>query len=163
MIALVPLCTFAVCSMWASTALALEDTFTQKILPLNCVFEVINVGTQELRYLTPKECGQIITPPPTSPGSGGSSTNSGSRQQTGQQFNADRTVFFVPNMTGTAPSGSGDSSNSIGNQHLPYQPLATITSQNGEQLNTKSKLNITLVAGAVGGTVIIITLAILLF
>lgn len=44
-----------------------------RILPIDCLFEVIDVGTQQLRYLTPETCpiDEIPTPPeevPTSPG-----------------------------------------------------------------------------------------------
>lgn len=48
-----------------SPAHAEHATFKQQILPLNCVFEVVNVGLGTIKYLTPEECGQIITPPNT--------------------------------------------------------------------------------------------------
>lgn len=35
----------------------------QLILPLNCQYEIINDGHGTIRYLTPKECGQVLPPP----------------------------------------------------------------------------------------------------
>lgn len=40
-----------------------ESNFSQKILPLDCVFETVDAGTGTLRYITPAECGQIIPVP----------------------------------------------------------------------------------------------------
>ena len=36
-----------------------------RILPIDCLFEVIDVGTQQLRYLTPETCpiDEVPTPP----------------------------------------------------------------------------------------------------
>jgi hypothetical protein len=50
----------AIC--FSTTAYAESATFKQQILPLNCVFEEVNDGLGTLLYLTPAECGQIITP-----------------------------------------------------------------------------------------------------
>lgn len=52
----------------AAPAQAATTTFSQKILPLNCVFQEVNDGTGTLIYLTPQECGVILTPPPTASG-----------------------------------------------------------------------------------------------
>lgn len=41
-----------------------------EILPLNCVFEIIDTGTNQIRYITPKLCGKYVPPdppPPTDP------------------------------------------------------------------------------------------------
>lgn len=38
--------------------------FTQKILPLNCVFQTVDDGLGTLYFFTPAECGEIIYPPP---------------------------------------------------------------------------------------------------
>ncbi|MGH9857316.1 MAG: hypothetical protein ACRD4B_05670, partial [Acidobacteriota bacterium] len=40
--------------------------FKVQIVPLGCQFTVIDTGTNEIEYLTPEECGQVITPPPGS-------------------------------------------------------------------------------------------------
>lgn len=45
------------------SSFAESSELKQQILPMDCVFEVVDVGTGELRFLTPDECGQIITPP----------------------------------------------------------------------------------------------------
>ncbi|HRN96959.1 MAG TPA: hypothetical protein PLZ58_00710 [Candidatus Saccharibacteria bacterium] len=41
---------------------AKQATFSQLILPINCVFMVVDTGTGTIEYLTPKECG-VIEPP----------------------------------------------------------------------------------------------------
>jgi len=44
-----------------SGAASARDTELRiNILPMDCVFEVINDGTQEIIYLTPDECGVLI-------------------------------------------------------------------------------------------------------
>lgn len=50
-----------------SASAAKQPSLTQQILPLNCIFNVVDQGTQELVYLTPEECGQAVPPvdPPT--------------------------------------------------------------------------------------------------
>jgi hypothetical protein len=47
-------------------AQATTTNFSQKILPLDCIFQEVNDGTGTLIYLTPEECGVILTPPPAS-------------------------------------------------------------------------------------------------
>jgi hypothetical protein len=49
-------------------ASAASTSFTQQILPLDCVFEVVNDGTQTIKYITPAQCGQIVPPPETTGG-----------------------------------------------------------------------------------------------
>ncbi len=49
-------------------ASAEKATFKQQILPMDCVFQVIDVGLGTIKYITPEACGQIITPvPPSKP------------------------------------------------------------------------------------------------
>lgn len=53
-----------------SIASAEQTNYKQQILPIDCVYEVIDVGTQKLRYLTPETCPvdpgpPVITEPPT--------------------------------------------------------------------------------------------------
>lgn len=40
---------------------AIDTTFSQKILPLNCIFTTINAGTGTLYYLTPTQCGIVVS------------------------------------------------------------------------------------------------------
>ena len=53
-----------------------------KILPMDCVFNVVNVGgQQQIVYVTPEECGQVVTPvdpenPNSNAGQSGSSSSS---------------------------------------------------------------------------------------
>jgi hypothetical protein len=55
--------TLVVVLSWNVTASALGAEFRQHILPTECVFETIDVGTGQLNYITPFECGQIIQVP----------------------------------------------------------------------------------------------------
>jgi hypothetical protein len=155
-------------ALWISVPVFAEHTtFSQKILPLNCVFEVINVGTQELRYLTPAECGQVVSTPPTN-STGNSGTSSAATAQQSTQFNTDRTVFFVSNGTPNTNTNNGVTQNS-GSQ-LPWQPLATIASQgkNGDGSSsaaTTAKLGLNTVAVtsvAVGALLVVVAAVILL-
>lgn len=48
----------------ANTVVKAENTsYKQQILPIDCVYEVIDVGTQKLRYLTPETCPIDPGPP----------------------------------------------------------------------------------------------------
>lgn len=56
----------------SGVSIAETTTFKQQILPIDCVYEVIDVGTQKLRYITPESCPidpgpPIVTEPPTTP------------------------------------------------------------------------------------------------
>jgi hypothetical protein len=60
---------FALCLMgfilfgWSSVASASsQNTFELKVLPLNCVFETVADGSNEIIYLTPETCGQAVQP-----------------------------------------------------------------------------------------------------
>jgi hypothetical protein len=57
-----------------------------KILPLECVFETVNDGTNDIIYITPEACGQFVPPPATNPDSqsGATSSSSGSSVTTYQ-------------------------------------------------------------------------------
>lgn len=50
-----------------SPARASSDTQLElKVLPMDCIFEIVDDGTGEIIYLTPEECEQFIDPPPDS-------------------------------------------------------------------------------------------------
>lgn len=57
----------------STAALAETTTFKQQILPINCVYEVVDTGTQQLRYVTPDTCpidpGPPVVTEPASPSS----------------------------------------------------------------------------------------------
>lgn len=44
-------------------AIAADPSLELKVLPLDCVFETVNDGSSVLRYLTPEDCGQIVSVP----------------------------------------------------------------------------------------------------
>lgn len=47
---------------------AVSGNISQQILPLECVFEIVNDGSNTIVYLTPEECGVVIPPnPPVDP------------------------------------------------------------------------------------------------
>ncbi|TXG76233.1 hypothetical protein E6Q11_05015 [Candidatus Dojkabacteria bacterium] len=48
----------------------------QQIVPIDCVFEVINTGPYQVVWITPEECGQEVTPTTPDPGPN-PSTNTG--------------------------------------------------------------------------------------
>lgn len=60
----------AVCTFATGVVSAEQTKYKQQILPIDCVYEVIDVGTQKLRYLTPATCPvdpgpPVVTEPPT--------------------------------------------------------------------------------------------------
>lgn len=63
-------------SQTAPLSAASSTDIKLKVLPLNCIFEIINDGSNEIRYLTPVDCGEIINLPDPD-NQRGSITNSG--------------------------------------------------------------------------------------
>lgn len=49
--------------LYGSVAVAETTNFRQQVLPIDCVYEVVNVGTQQLRYITPETCPIDPGPP----------------------------------------------------------------------------------------------------
>lgn len=41
-----------------------STTLSQRILPLNCIFETVNDGTGTIHFLTPEACGVLLPPAP---------------------------------------------------------------------------------------------------
>jgi hypothetical protein len=151
----------------AAPALAENSSLNQKILPLNCVFEVVSDGTGTVRYLTPSECGVLVTP---SPGSGSQPVTSGSptgaspshvaQVQNPGTYNTARTVFFVPANSGTH---AGNPANT--ELRLPWQPIATVASQNATKSPNTTKAGLstkTVTAVAAVGTIGVAVLVLLL-
>jgi hypothetical protein len=58
------LAAFPLAVFMPSTSYALNGNLQQRILPLECVFEVVNDGSNTITYLTPEACGIIIPPDP---------------------------------------------------------------------------------------------------
>lgn len=63
-----------VAALTTVTARAADSTFRLQVLPINCLFEVVSDGSNQIVYLTPEECGQLVKNPPgaeqPAPGSG---------------------------------------------------------------------------------------------
>jgi hypothetical protein len=59
--------TFAVLFVFSGVAGATNTDLNLKILPKDCVFDVVNVGTQELLYYTPEACGFPAEPETPTP------------------------------------------------------------------------------------------------
>lgn len=72
----VGLCAIIPVSVSAVQGQVESTTFTQQILPLNCIFVTVDTGLNTIRYLTPKECGQIISPSQQNNSTDKSSTSS---------------------------------------------------------------------------------------
>lgn len=88
---------------FAPVALAETAKFKQQILPLECVFEIVDYGTGEIRFLTPEECGQIIPqpqPPEKTPRRLPASSN--------KKFVSSESALFYPGVAsdGAIPSSS---------------------------------------------------------
>ncbi len=66
-------------------ASAVHGSLKQQILPLECIFQIVNDGSNTIVYITPEECGVVIPPPdpvnpidpvlPTIPGQTGTPTS----------------------------------------------------------------------------------------
>ena len=108
---------------------------TQQILPLNCIFQIVNDGASTIIYLTPEECGQIPEPEPEEP-SPNTPTNP-NRPPSGAIplptnitiVNTGQQVLQIPYI-GNAQTAQQERLNSIlnGSSRLPYMPLATVQS-----------------------------------
>ena len=125
-----------------------QPTFSQRILPLNCVFTVINAGTGDLYYLTPAECGVALTPPttPTNP------------VPTVSQLvvpGTARPVFFVPATTGAASSNAG------GVLPIAWKPIANAAQPTLKRVASKKPHLPVAVVG--GGMAILLVVALVVF
>ncbi len=71
---------FFVTMLLSLPANATSTGMNVRILPMDCVFNVVNVGgKQQIVYVTPTECGQVVTPvDPDNSGGSSSNQNSGS-------------------------------------------------------------------------------------
>ncbi len=50
------------CCVTSAQVFAVNTNFGVQIVPLECQFEVVDSGTNQIVYLTPEECGQVIDP-----------------------------------------------------------------------------------------------------
>ena len=58
------LATFPLGVFLPSNASATDGDIYQRILPLECVFQIVNDGSNTIIYVTPEECGVVIPPDP---------------------------------------------------------------------------------------------------
>ncbi len=93
-----------------------KSKFKVQIVPLNCQFDVIDAGTNEIKYLTPVECGEAPAPQQPIAGSGDPSVIDSSQDDVGQ--------LTVESPDGTDQgSGGGTVDNNYGNDNLTAMPL----------------------------------------
>lgn len=99
--------TLTVC-MYSRSAWALSTAFTQQILPLDCIFTVVNAGTGQLYFVTPAACG-VANPTPATPATG---------SVTGPATRELAFPYAPTSNTGTTGEALGST------QLLPWQPVA---------------------------------------
>lgn len=107
------------------TANAVNGTLKQQILPLDCVYQIVNDGTGTIVYLTPNECGVLPTPTvntplaPTEPTAG---------QQVITIIDSGPAIFQVPFVPVSSDSPESSQTDAVvaGVQFLPYEQLTTV-------------------------------------
>lgn len=106
------------------SAAALSGTLKQQILPLDCVYQVVNDGTGTIIYVTPNECGVLPVPTINSP------TNSPTTQspQVITVVDSGPAIFQIPFVpVASDPSSTEPSSVAVaGAQYLPYEQLTSV-------------------------------------
>ncbi len=91
-------------------------SFSQRILPLNCVFQTINDGTGTLYYLTPAACGVIETNPSSNSITGLPSVSAAAPEVNAQGYSAPSSYAPIPN------DGAG---NPVTSSSFPWRPIST--------------------------------------
>lgn len=130
---------------------AVSGNISQQILPLECVFEIINDGSNTIVYLTPEECGVVIPPdppvdptdpsiPPTTPGEP-------VRQPT--IIDTGNGIIVIP---GTVQPVQNATSSAIA-RLLPFRQVATIETTEEASLQQEEIL------AAVPGTAIVVAVS----
>ena len=131
----------------ATQASAADMNFSQRILPLDCVFTTINAGSGELYYVTPAACGAVISlPPQASSGQAPPDTNQ---------------PVFISRLS---PAGAKITSKTGNNQRLyqAWHPLASVNQDNlAQKPVTKAQTNFVAVTGVIIGIVVLLVLAVL--
>ncbi len=105
---------------------AVDTTLKQRILPLDCVFEIVNDGSNSIVYITPEACGVVVdphvpNPDPTDPSPTPTPTSPASPVVTIVQTGT-RTVYQIPLIIGKKPY-TGAPANVTS---LPFQPIAVV-------------------------------------
>lgn len=128
--------------VFTDTASATSAQIGQRIFPLECVFQIVNDGSNTVIFITPEECGVIIPPDPDpDPGDGdaggggtGTPTDPGdgtvlppTRIQTGTGV-IQTPGIFIP----SGPLGFEAA------RELPFEPVAVL--QSAEEAQTSRQI-----------------------
>lgn len=160
LLAAFPLAVFA-----PTSSRAVDGNFQQRILPLECVFEVVNDGSNTITYLTPEACGIIIPPDPdpdpeTNPNQPNSPTTPvggiilpPTRIQTGTGI-IQTPGLVIPNTQNGLQAA----------RELPFEPVAVLQSSEEALVSSQSaSTSVVVVAVVIGlaalGLIILIALA----
>jgi hypothetical protein len=125
------------CLVFIPGAGAAPGKLKQQILPIDCVFQIVNDGSNTITYLTPEKCGVIINPPvsppttPTSPNPNGIPPSSGP-------------LPFIPNPTQPQQvTVTAEQAN-----QLPFQQVALLG--NSEQVSASGTRDLSAAVPGVG-------------
>lgn len=133
------------------SSVSAEDTvFSQKILPLNCVFTTVNAGTGELYYVTPEACGVVVG---FSPQIQLSTVNPNTLQKS------------LNKQPGSFTSNAISANSSGQKLYFPWRPIASLAQSNLDAKPSvkNSVVGVVVVIGALIGVAVIIALADFLF
>lgn len=132
------------------SASAESTQFKQKILPIDCVYEVVDAGTQRLRYLTPATCpvdpGPPVVTEPANP------TESFNQDEIGLEN------YSYPLVIAKPPLAQGNQQSTNSGNRIPLDSSAEIKGRIERILQTNdSKIAITATAiMIIAGTLLII-------
>lgn len=120
--------------LWLSTGLtaqaySLDADITQEIVPLDCVFQIVNDGSGTVIYLTPNECGHPLPPDPETPPTPTPQPTIITVVDTGRGIVQ---IPFVP-VAGSQPSRLSQVLGST--PYLQFSPLASVESR--EEVSTE--------------------------
>ena len=111
---------------YQDSARAVNGTLKQQILPLDCVYQIVNDGTGTIVYLTPSECGVLPQPTVNMPSIPATPTTGG--EQVITIVDSGSAIFEIPfvpvssNPTNTTPSNAVVA----GVQFLPHESLTDV-------------------------------------
>lgn len=129
----------ALLPVWLASAAS--TTFSQRILPMDCVFETVNDGTGILHYLTPAACG-VLLPPSSLP--------------TLAPAAPDTIIQRAP-----APTPANQLIQNTSNIVLPWQPIASPAKGTGNATASSTVLTTLVVAASTVGILVLIAALVL--
>lgn len=129
---------------------AINGNISQQILPLECVFEIVNDGSNTIIYLTPEECGVVIPPePPVDPTDPTPPTTPGEPTRQPTVVDTGNGIIVIP---GTIQPVQNATSSEIA-RLLPFRQVATIETTEEASLQQEEIL------AAVPGTAIVVAVS----